>query len=277
MDFNRSIFENRQLQKRPFLASHRGVCGANIPCNTLLSYQIAINQGADVVELDVTKSLDGTLFAFHPGMEKVFLKSEKGIPEMTAEELSQIPLVNQDGTPTHYRVPTLEEALMLLKDKVYINVDKFWIDVEGITNLIRKCGVEKQAIVKTYVEEDYFTQVERFAPDLMFMPMTRHTDTVTELFKGRNIHFIGVEALFDDLNDEVATAQYIASMHEKGLLVWSNSILYNEKDIVSAGLTDDLSLEKGGDFGWGKLADMEFDFIQTDWLSAAKAYFDQRN
>ena len=77
MDFNKSIFENRKALPRPFIAAHRGVSGANIPCNTLLAQKIAINEGADVVEIDVTKSLDGEYFCFHPGMEPVFLKCGK--------------------------------------------------------------------------------------------------------------------------------------------------------------------------------------------------------
>lgn len=55
---------------RPLLAAHRGVAGGNIPCNTLVAYEIALRQGADIVELDVARSADGVLFVFHPGMER---------------------------------------------------------------------------------------------------------------------------------------------------------------------------------------------------------------
>ena len=116
MDFNRSIMENRRAKGRPFLAAHRGVNGANIPCNTLAAYRIAVDQGADVVEIDVTKSLDGEFFVFHPYMEPVYLKCGKLIPKMTAEEVRNTPLLNQDEVPTHYRVPTLQETLAFLKD-----------------------------------------------------------------------------------------------------------------------------------------------------------------
>ena len=100
MDFNRSIMENRRAKGRPFLAAHRGVNGANIPCNTLAAYRIAVDQGADVVEIDVTKSLDGEFFVFHPYMEPVYLKCGKLIPKMTAEEVRNTPLLNQDEVPT---------------------------------------------------------------------------------------------------------------------------------------------------------------------------------
>ena len=215
MDFNKSIFENRKALPRPFIAAHRGVSGANIPCNTLLAQKIAINEGADVVEIDVTKSLDGEYFCFHPGMEPVFLKCGKYIPEMTAEEVKNTPLLNNDEVLTHYRVPLLKDVFALLKDKVYINVDKYWEDVEGITRVIRECGVEKQVIVKTPIEDEYFEALEKHAPDFMYMGLARHTDDVTDKLLQRNINYIGIEALFDSLDDDVASEKYISSMHEK--------------------------------------------------------------
>ena len=270
------MISNILLQKKPLLAAHRGVCGANIPCNTLAAYAIALQQGADIIELDVSKSLDGELFAFHPGMEPVYLKCGKMISEMTAKEVREVPLLNQDEVPTHYRVPTLEEALAFLKDKAYINVDKFWTDVEGITACIRRAGVERQAIVKTYLEEDALREVEKFAPDLMFMPMVRHKDESTEMLLKRNINLIGNEVLFDRETDEVISDAYIAEMHRKGLLIWANAIVYNEKDVLSAGHTDDVSLTEDPDLGWGWLIRKKVDIIQTDWPLMLKQYIDSR-
>lgn len=270
------MISNILSQKKPLLAAHRGVCGANIPCNTLAAYAIALQQGADIIELDVSKSLDGELFAFHPGMEPVYLKCGKMISEMTAKEVREVPLLNQDEVPTHYRVPTLEEALAFLKDKAYINVDKFWTDVGGITACIRRAGVERQAIVKTYLEEDALREVEKFAPDLMFMPMVRHKDESTEMLLKRNINLIGNEVLFDRETDEVISDAYIAEMHRKGLLIWANAIVYNEKDVISAGHTDDVSLTEDPDLGWGWLIRKKVDIIQTDWPLMLKQYIDSR-
>ena len=270
------MISNILSQKKPLLAAHRGVCGANIPCNTLAAYAIALQQGADIIELDVSKSLDGELFAFHPGMEPVYLKCGKMISEMTAKEVREVPLLNQDEVPTHYRVPTLEEALAFLKDKAYINVDKFWTDVEGITACIRRAGVERQAIVKTYLEEDALREVEKFARDLMFMPMVRHKDESTEMLLKRNINLIGNEVLFDRETDEVISDAYIAELHRKGLLIWANAIVYNEKDVISAGHTDDVSLTEDPDLGWGWLIRKKVDIIQTDWPLMLKQYIDSR-
>lgn len=260
----------------PLLAAHRGVCGANIPCNTLASYETALRQGADIIELDVSKSKDGELFAFHPGMEPVYLKCGKYISEMTAKEVRQVPLLNQDEVPTHYRVPTLLEALTFLKDRAYINVDKFWTDVEGITACIRRAGVEGQVIVKTYLDEPALSAVEKFAPDLMFMPMVWHKDESTEALLKRKINFIGNEILFDKETDEIISDAYIAEMHRKGLLIWTNAIVYNESDVISAGHTDDISLTDDPAKGWGWLIGKDVDIIQTDWPLMLRQYMNAR-
>ena len=275
MDFNKSIFENRKELARPFLAAHRGVCGANVPCNSMAAFKIALSQGADVVEIDVSKTKDGKFYVFHPWMEPVFLK-DKYICDMDASELETKRLVNQDSVKTSYKVPTLDEVLALLKDKVYINVDKFWTDVEGITAAIRKAGVEKQVIVKTHVDEESLAMVEKYAPDLMFVPMVRDKDEITESLLKRNINLIGVEVLFKDDSAECISKEYIKSMHDKGLLVWVNSIIYNEDDIVNGYHSDDVSVADSPDKGWGWFIDRDVDFIQTDWLLALKCYLDSR-
>ena len=276
MNFDKSIFENRQERTAPFLAAHRGVCGANVPCNTIAAYKIALSQGADVVEIDVSKSKDGVFYVFHPGMEHVFLRSDREIKDMDSSEVDAMFLVNQDAVPTSYKVPRLSEVLALLKDKVYINVDKFWIDVEGISAEIRKAGVEKQVIVKTGTDMPTLNKVKEFAPDFMFVPLVWHKDEISQTLLDMGINLIGTEVLFNNESDDCISDEYIKKMHDKGLLVWANSIIYNERDVISAGHTDDISLSTDPDLGWGWLLNKGVDFIQTDWLLMLKNYVSTR-
>ena len=276
INFEKSIFENRQARKMPFLAAHRGVCGANIPCNTLAAYKIALDQGADVVEIDVSKTKDGKYFVFHPGMEPVFLKSQTRLKDMTAEEVEKLFLVNSDSVPTSYKIPTLAEVLAFLKGKAYINVDKFWTDVKGISEEIRRAGVERQVLVKTYTDAESLEQVRLYASDFMFIPMVRAKDEVTDDLRAKGVNVIGAEILFSSENDDVISDAYIQKMHDKGLLIWANSIVYNEKAVISAYHTDDISLTDSPEKGWGWLIDKKVDFIQTDWLMMVKRYLESR-
>ncbi|MBQ8345300.1 MAG: glycerophosphodiester phosphodiesterase family protein [Clostridia bacterium] len=276
LHLNRSIWDNRQAKGMPLLAAHRGVCGGNIPCNTMAAFRIALDQGADVVELDVSKTKDGHFLVFHPGMEPVFLKTDRRLKDMTLEEIRALPLVNQDDTATGYSIPTLEEAFAFLKDKVYINVDKFWTDVPGISEEIRRAGVEQQVIVKTGTKPEYLDAVKRYASDFMFMPLVRERDDVTEALLADGVKVIGAEILLSSEEDEVISDAYIQRMHQKGLLIWMNAIVYDERAVISAYHTDDRSLTDDPAKGWGWLADKGADFIQTDWLLAARAYLERR-
>ncbi|MBO5883381.1 MAG: glycerophosphodiester phosphodiesterase family protein [Clostridia bacterium] len=256
----------------PYIVAHRGTCGANIPCNSLASFEAAIRQGADAIELDVTKSKDGELFIFHPGMEFRFLKDVKTLKELTAKEIKELRLLNQDGVYTSYRIPTLYEALSLVKDRAYVNVDKFWTDPGAIGEVISSLGMKDQVIVKAYGDEKSIDAVEKYAPEYMFMAMLRKEDKLTATMKDRKINYIGVESLFDDDNDSIISDGYIRSMHEQGYLIWVNGIVYDERDVISAGHNDDISVSRDPELGWGWLMKKNPDFIQTDWVGALKNY-----
>ena len=276
IDFSKSIFENRKAAGRPLLAAHRGVCGANIPCNSMAAYKIALDAKADVVEIDVAISKDGEYFVFHPGMENVFLGSDKPIKEMSAAEVDSLYLLNCDFARTSYKVPRLAEVLEFLKGKAYINVDKFWTDVEGISREIRKAGVERQVIVKTHTDKESLDRVAKYASDCMFMPVVKVKDEVTDSLIAKGVNVIGAEILFSSEDDDVISEAYVSSMHERGLLLWVNPIVYNEKKVITAGHTDDLALTKSADEGWGWLVDHGADILQTDWIIPLRNYLEER-
>ena len=106
-------------------AAHRGVSGANVPCNTKLAFNIAVAQGADIVELDVSKSRDGKLFVFHPGMEKAHLNIDCSLSEMTASEIEKMGgtiYKNAKVTKIHKNEQNLLTGLTYEKDgeEIYI-------------------------------------------------------------------------------------------------------------------------------------------------------------
>ena len=269
-DFDKPIFEN--AYGKVLVCAHRGVSGGNIPCNTLAAFRAALLQGADIIELDVTKSADGEFFVFHPGMEPAHLCTRRLLGMRTAKSVEKLRFVNQDNTPTQYGIEKLEDVFRFLKDKCYINVDKFWTDIPGITEIIRKCGVEKQVIVKTAVKGSYLSELKQYAPDLMFMPVVRNKDDITDGLVEQGVNCIGAEVLFSDMGAEVASEKYIDSMHKKGRLLFVNSIVYNYKEVLSAGHTDDEAVCGNADYAWGELARMGFDIIQTDWCLYLKNY-----
>ena len=258
------------------LAAHRGVCGGNIPCNTLEAYQIALQQHADIVEIDVSITADKQLFVFHPGMEPAHLKFNRYIKDMTAAEVETLHFVNQDSVLTQSKVARLDEVLDLLKGRCFVNVDKFWTAIPEISACIRRHGMEDQVIVKAPVDPQTINLLEQYAPDMPFMPIVNQTDTITDMLLSRKINYLGAEVLFASENAQTASDAYIESMHRKGLLLWVNSIIYDYRAQLTAGHSDDVAIVGNMDYGWGWLAEKKFDMIQTDWLLPLRVYFQSK-
>lgn len=247
------------------VVAHRGACGGNIPCNTLAAYEIALQQGADMIETDISMSADGKLWIFHPGMERVHLYHNESLRHMTSEEISHLRFANQDSTPTQFPVCTFEELLETFKGRCYINVDKFWEHPREIAEAIRRHHMEDQCIVKYYPSPEALDWVEALAPDLLSMPIVRDTHPLHETLCRRHMRYIGAEVLFTDEASPVASPDFIHTMHKDGKLVWVNAIIYNYRDQLAAGHSDDTALTDSMERGWGWLADRGFDLIQTDW------------
>ena len=244
---------------------HRGVFGGNIPCNTLTSYEIALHQGADMIEIDVDKTADGQLVIFHPGMEWPHLRYQGSIRDLTYAEIKEkIRYVNIDDVPTEYTLCTLDEVFETFKDRCYINVDKFWDNPELISDAIRRHNMTEQIIVKTKPTPEMLNIIETYASDIQYMPVIKE-DTVHEELLGRNIRYVGAEVLFDSEDSGFCSDAYIEKMHSAGKLIWVNSIVYDYKTVLTAHHSDDAAMRGNPELGWGWLADRGYDIIQTDW------------
>ena len=272
---NFNLWEN--AQEKIIVVAHRGAFGGNIPCNTIASYDIALKQGADMLEVDVEMSRDGKLYIFHPGMEPHHLYHMESIRRLDSEEISRLRYVNYDRTYTQFPLNTFDEILEHYKNKCYINVDKFWGHPKEIYEAIKRHGMLDQILVKSNPSEKVIKVLEEVAPELPFMPIVSRTHPLHDTLKNSNINYIGAEVLFDTDDDEVATPEFIDRMHKDGKLVWGNAIIYNYKAQLSAGHSDDTSLTDDPDKGWGWLAKRGFDFIQTDWTGMMVDYLKEKD
>ena len=255
------------LHGRILIAAHRGTAGGNIPCNTLTAYEIALRDGADIIELDVARSLDGELFCFHPGMESVMYADPTPIAKMNGEQAKKRYLRNQDLEETGYTAPYLDAAFEQLKNRCMIAVDKFWMAIPEITACIQKHGLQEQVLCKIPDKREYYEFCAAQGEKLPVLPVIRHEDRSTEAPYTKEVHIAGVEVLFDREDAPVASEAYIQTQHQAGRLLWVNPIVYKKSAVLTAGHTDDAAV--GGDpaFGWGWLVDKGFDILQTDWTA----------
>lgn len=261
-------------EKKVALAAHRGSCGGNIPCNSIASFRAAVYAGADIVELDVEKSLDGTLYVQHPGMEMVSLNLKDSIRNYPSDFVKQLRLHNWDNTLTEYFIISLEDALNYLCPRCIVNIDKFNDHPEEIAALVRKLGVEERVLLKSPYKKEYVDAAEKYAPDIPFMVYARNVEEAHEDLMNRKLRYAGMEVIFSEESSIAADEAFIKRLHDAGKFVWVNGIVYNYKDVISAGHNDDISVMGDPERGWGWLADKGYDIIQTDFVYQCRHFLE---
>ena len=249
-------------REKMLIVAHRCTPGGNIPCNTIASYEIALDQGADMIEVEVDMTRDGVLIIFHPNMEKAHL--DYPLSDMTWELLSKLRFVNIDNTPTQLGICKFDDFLDHFNARCFININNFWEHPQEIYETLRAHNMIDQVVIKSTVSDDVLTVLTTLAPELPFIPVVSQTHPFHEALMHMNINYVGVEVLFSEESMEVASPEFIERMHRDGKLVWVNSIIYNVKKQLTAGHSDDTALTESKDKGWGRLADRGFDIIKTD-------------
>ncbi len=123
--------------RRVLVIGHRGACGY-FPENTLLSLKKAVEMGVDAVEFDVRMTKDGVLILFHDEKLDRLLKVHGRVRDRSYDFLKKFTIRGE-------KIPTLEEALQVLKNKnVKIVVEVKEPDTIGkVLNVLSSSGIEK--------------------------------------------------------------------------------------------------------------------------------------
>lgn len=103
------------------VAAHRGA-HLEAPENSMAAFRKCIEMGIDIIELDVRCTKDGKLVCVH---DKTVNRTTNGtgpVDSFTFEEIRKLKL-KHNGKLTDEQIPTLEEALLLTKGKILVDLD----------------------------------------------------------------------------------------------------------------------------------------------------------
>ena len=266
------LFSNDTVQ----VAAHRGTSGANIPCNTIPAFDIALKGGASILEMDLFKSADGEIFIFHTGKEPYQLNKDIDLTQLNSNEIRQLSLINVDFNATHWGINTFDEVLEHFKGRCILNLDRIGTCIPDVIKVVERHNMREQILLKHEPIPGILKIIEELAHDYMFMPIYMEEDTASEMIERMNINYIGAELVFKTEQSPVVQPEYIEKMKRNGKTLWGNAVLYNYMIPLSAGHTDDVSLIETPDKGWGWLVDHGFDIIQTDWTYQCCKYLKDR-
>lgn len=262
--------------KGVLIAAHRGTCGGNVIQNTTLAYKNALLHGADMIEIDAAKTKDGIFFSFHNGQESVELGVDTDIREMTSEEVESYNTLNSLHEYVGQKVERLDFVLEQFRDKCLINIDRSWFYWKEIIEYLESKNMKNQILLKSVVEEKYLKELEESKSGLMYMPIVKSMEE-WEMVKQYDINVAAEELIFDDLQGKFTDEDFLKELVDANILPWVNVITLNDEIVLSGGLDDNLAIAEGFDKSWGRLIDMGFKILQTDWPALLKNYINNKN
>ncbi|MGI6608196.1 MAG: glycerophosphodiester phosphodiesterase [Erysipelotrichaceae bacterium] len=139
-----------------YIWAHRGA-SAYAPENTLEAFQLAIDQKAEGIELDVQLTKDNTVVVIHDETIDRVSDNKGFVKDYTYEELKQFNFNNKNKNYPFCKIPTLEEVLQLLKPtNLVLNIElkNSVFEYEGleerVLELVRKHQMEDRVIYSSF-------------------------------------------------------------------------------------------------------------------------------
>lgn len=245
--------------KEIIVVAHRGDW-RNSPENSLQAIQNCINIGVDMVEIDIRQTKDGHLVLMH---DKTINRTTNGkghVKDFTLDSLKTFQLIDGLGVPTAHKIPTLEEALLLAKDKILVNLDKSYTIFDECYKIIKKTNTLDQVIIKgvktrTQVE----TGFKKYLDDVYFMPIVRLNSPDARIIVDDYLgNRIPIAFEFTVPQDTFKMIDYFDDIRAQGASVWVNALWEHH----NAGHDDEKAALDPSVYDW--FIENNVDIIQTD-------------
>lgn len=149
---------------RTAIIAHRGA-SRYAPQNTLAAFQLAMEQQADGIELDVRLSADGHLIVIHDASVRHTTNGRGWVANMTLAELQKLDAGQGE------KLPTLDEVFALVGDQMLINVElkpilrHTKLLAEKVAQTVHQFHLE-QSVISSSFSPPALKALRQFAPEI---------------------------------------------------------------------------------------------------------------
>lgn len=196
------------------VASHRATHN-NFPENSIPAIKESIRLGVDILEIDVKVTTDGIPVLMHDGTINRTTTGKGKLEEMSFEQLNQFFLVEK-GITTNYKIPTLEETLLLAKGHILVDLDLKTDKLGPILEVIKKTKTED---IVLFFDDNYnsLSFFDKKNKDFMMMPRAHslaEADSAIALFQPEVVH----------IDFSFYTPEVISTIKKHKARVWINAL-----------------------------------------------------
>ena len=225
--------------------------------------------GVDIVELDIHRTADGELVVCH---DKTIDRTTNGkgkINELTLDYIRTRNLRAGHKIVTRFKMPTLEEALDVCKDRILINIDKGINYYDQIMDMLVKRNMVDQVIIKSSKSAESMKQFfAKNDKNMLYMPIInynekswgKHEQLFNDYLK-TDLPFVAFEMCFNSTlpNEKKVFNKVLKS----GKRLWINSLWNSLCGGKKLDLEDDAAVGNEENT-YGKILAYGTSMIQTD-------------
>ncbi|KKB44779.1 glycerophosphodiester phosphodiesterase family protein [Bacillus thermotolerans] len=246
------------------ITAHRGQW-RDYPENSLMAIDEAIRDGAEIVEIDVRLTADGVPVLMHDTTVDRTTNGTGKVSDYTLAEIKKLRLKEglggEGAALTDHSIPTLEEAMRVVKGRAIVNLDKGWSIREEMYDVLVKTGTVDHALFKGSPNVEEAAAFMAKDPEILYMHIINDaTADVVDTFPGRQP--VAYEVVFDQLSDPQIQPDKIEQI-QKNSRVFINTMWYG----LASTYTDESSL-RDVELGWEAVTDLRATILQTDNLEA---------
>jgi len=196
-------------------AAHRAL-HTKFPENSLAAVRHSIEAGIDMIEIDVRQSADGVLILMHDASVERTTTGKGSVRDLTFHELKNLRLKNMPGEQYIHPVPTLQEVLTLIKNKILVDIDIKDAPVNKLLEIVSEAGTSEQVLFFQHhnVTHDSILTIDQ---NLMIVPRAETDAQVRDFLS----HFRPVTI---QIPPEIADPALISEMHLAGCNAWINAL-----------------------------------------------------
>ena len=139
----------------PHIIAHQGA-SLELPPNTIEAFQLALDYGADIIELDIWRSMDGVWVVIHDGNLLRIAGVNKDITQIPFKEIQSLDAAynfsDSSGNYLYrdrgYKIPSLEEVFKNFKnEKINIEIkDHRKLGLSDLVELVKKYDMEQKTL-----------------------------------------------------------------------------------------------------------------------------------
>ncbi len=198
------------------IAAHRGA-HSRAPENSLAAIETAIAEGADIVEIDIAVTRDGTPVLMHDRTVDRTTTGKGGVEDKTASEIAALRLKGRDGLGGDEAPPTLARALALACGRILVDLDLKSDRLGPIVETVNASGMRATSL---YFDSDPAVLARVRALDPATRVMVRLT---TDMPLAELLASVGAAQVVH-ADPESLSPGARAEVARLGLRVWLNSL-----------------------------------------------------